>query len=324
MATTSSAMGARQRRASAAGGVPSQPTGDSRKRRDWTPTILLAPAIAYMTVVGFYPLVYSIYISLTNYNPAQGQQGDFIGLDNYVAAFSDGLLWHSLLLTALFTVLSVGISLCLAILLALLFNKQLPGFLFLRTIVLVPMLVTPIAVGIIWRIMMMPEQGLLNFLLGLLGIAKQPWVGSQTSAFASVLLVDIWEWTPFLFIIILAGLRGLPSSPFEAAAIDGATSLRVFFSITLPMLKPVIIIATLLRIIDAARTYDTVFIITRGGPDFATDLASIYLQRVNFQFFDLGYGSALSGIMLIGILIVVLVFVKLSGFLGIVSEKEPA
>jgi len=224
----------------------------------------------------------------------------------------------------LFTVLSVGISLCLAILLALLFNKQLPGFLFLRTIVLVPMLVTPIAVGIIWRIMMMPEQGLLNFLLGLLGIAKQPWVGSQTSAFASVLLVDIWEWTPFLFIIILAGLRGLPSSPFEAAAIDGATSLRVFFSITLPMLKPVIIIATLLRIIDAARTYDTVFIITRGGPDFATDLASIYLQRVNFQFFDLGYGSALSWIMLIGILIVVLVFVKLSGFLGIVSEKEPA
>jgi multiple sugar transport system permease protein len=115
-------MGARQRRASAAGGVPSQPTGDSRKRRDWTPTILLAPAIAYMTVVGFYPRVYSIYISLTNYKPAQGQQGDFIGLDNYVAALSDGLLWHSLLLTALFTVLSVGISLCLAILLALLFN----------------------------------------------------------------------------------------------------------------------------------------------------------------------------------------------------------
>ena len=135
----------------------------------------------------------------------------------------------------------------------------------LRTIVLIPMLVTPIAVGIIWRIMMMPEQGLLNFLLGLLGIAKQPWVGSQTSAFASVLLVDIWEWTPFLFIIILAGLRGLPSSPFEAAAIDGATSLRVFFSITLPMLKPVIIIATLLRIIDAAHLRH-VFIITRGGP----------------------------------------------------------
>src|SRR6185295_7735268 len=225
---------------------------------------------------------------------------------------------------ALFTLLTVSLSLVLAILLALLFNKQLPGFLLLRTIVLIPMLVTPIAVGIIWRIMMNPGHGMLNFLLGFLGIDPQPWFGSRSAAFASVLLVDVWEWTPFLFIIILAGLRGLPTSPFEAAAIDGASSLRIFFNITLPMLRPVIIIAALLRIIDAARTYDTVFIITRGGPDFATDLASIYLQRVNFQFFNLGYGSALSWIMLLAILIVVLFFVRWSGFLGIVSEKEPA
>ncbi len=282
----------------------------SKPRRDWTAKILLAPAVIYMTVVGFYPLVYSLYISFTDYNPVQGRHGTWIGLDNYVTAFSDGQLWHSLLLTGLFTLLSVSLSLVLAILLALLFNKQLPGFLILRTIVLIPMLVTPIAVGIIWRTMMNPEQGLLNFLLGLAGIAPQPWVGSSSSAFASVLLVDVWEWTPFLFIIILAGLRGLPTSPFEAAAIDGAGAFRVFFSITLPMLRPVIIIAALLRIIDAARTYDTVFLLTRGGPDFATDLGSIYLQRINFQFFNLGYGSALSWIVLVAILIVVLVFVK--------------
>ena len=308
----------------AAGAALSGQVSGPRKRRDWTPTVLLAPAVIYMTVVGFYPLVYSIYISLTDYNPAQGQLGAFIGWDNYANAVSDAQLWHSLMLVALFTFLTVSLSLVLAILLALLFNKQLPGFLLLRTIVLIPMLVTPIAVGIIWRIMMNPGHGLLNFLLGFLGIDPQPWFGSRSAAFASVLLVDVWEWTPFLFIIILAGLRGLPTSPFEAAAIDGASSLRIFFNITLPMLRPVIIIAALLRIIDAARTYDTVFIITRGGPDFATDLASIYLQRVNFQFFNLGYGSALSWIMLLAILIVVLFFVKWSGFLGIVSEKEPA
>jgi len=309
---------------SAAGAALSGQVSGPRKRRDWTPTVLLAPAVLYMTVVGFYPLVYSIYISLTDYNPAQGQLGAFIGWDNYANAISDAQLWHSLILMALFTCLGVSLSLFLAILLALLFNKQLPGFLLLRTIVLIPMLVTPIAVGIIWRIMMNPGHGLLNFLLGFLGIDPQPWFGSRSAAFASVLLVDVWEWTPFLFIIILAGLRGLPTSPFEAAAIDGASSLRIFFNITLPMLRPVIIIAALLRIIDAARTYDTVFIITRGGPDFATDLASVYLQRVNFQFFNLGYGSALSWIMLLAILIVVLFFVKWSGFLGIVSEKEPA
>jgi multiple sugar transport system permease protein len=308
----------------AAGAALSGQVSGPRKRRDWTPTVLLAPAVIYMTVVGFYPLAYSIYISLTDYNPAQGQLGAFIGWDNYTNAISDAQLWHSLILMGLFTFISVSLSLFLAILLALLFNKQLPGFLLLRTIVLIPMLVTPIAVGIIWRIMMNPGHGLLNFLLGFLGIDPQPWFGSRSAAFASVLLVDVWEWTPFLFIIILAGLRGLPASPFEAAAIDGASSLRIFFNITLPMLRPVIIIAALLRIIDAARTYDTVFIITRGGPDFATDLASIYLQRVNFQFFNLGYGSALSWIMLLAILIVVLFFVRWSGFLGIVSEKEPA
>jgi multiple sugar transport system permease protein len=149
-------------------------------------------------------------------------------------------------------------------------------------------------------------------------------VSSSSSAFACILLVDVWEWTPFLFIIILAGLRGLPASPFEAAAIDGAGPFRIFFNITLPMLKPVIIIATLLRMIDAARTYDTVYLLTRGGPDFATDLGSIYLQRVNFQFFNLGYGSALSWLMLLAILAVVLLFVRWSGFLRVVSEKEPA
>ena len=301
----------------------SAPSGAPAARRDWTATVLLAPAIVYMAVVGFYPLIYSAYVAFTNYNPVQGRPGAWIGLENFVDAFSDGQFWHALLLTGIFTTLSVGLSLVLAILLALLFNKELPGFLLLRTIVLIPMLVTPIAVGIIWRTMMNPEQGLLNFLLGLLGLDPQPWVGSSATAFASILLVDVWEWTPFIFIIILAGLRGLPASPFEAAAIDGAGAVRVFFSITLPMLRPVIVIATLLRMIDAVRTYDTVFLLTRGGPDFATDLASVYLQRVNFQFFNLGYGAALSWILLLFVILAVLAFVKLTGFLRLVSEKAP-
>jgi multiple sugar transport system permease protein len=316
-------MNASQAREATLGLARSDDTGKAVARRDRTPMVLLAPAVVYMTVVGFYPLVYSAYISFTDYNPVQGRAGSWLGLENYLTALSDGQFWHALFLTGVFTLLSVGISLVLAILLALLFNKELPGFLVLRTIVLVPMLVTPIAVGIIWRTMMNAEHGLLNFLLALIGVEAQPWIGSSSSAFACILLVDIWEWTPFIFIIILAGLRGLPASPFEAAAIDGAGAFRVFFSITLPMLRPVIIIATLLRIIDAARTYDTIFLLTRGGPDFATDLASIYLQRVNFQFFNLGYGSALSWLLLLVILAVVLAFVRLTGFLGIVSEKEP-
>lgn len=295
----------------------------SEARRDWTAVILLAPAVFYMTVVGFYPLVYSAYIAFTDYNPVQGRPGAWVGFANFTNAAWDGQFWHALYLTAVFTVLSVGISLVLAILLALLFNKQLPGFMLLRTVNLIPMLITPIAVGIIWRTMMNPEQGLLNYLLTLASLPEQPWASSSQTAFACILLIDIWEWTPFIFIIVLAGLRGLPASPFEAAAIDGAGSFRVFFALTLPMLKPVILIATLLRMIDAARTYDTVYLLTRGGPNFATDLASIYLQRVNFQFFNLGYGSALSWILLLITLGVTLLFVRFSGLVSIVSEREP-
>ncbi len=288
-----------------------------------TGLVLLAPTLLIMTVVGFFPLVHSLYTSFTGYRPTEPDryQG-FVGLTNYARGLTDPQFLHSVFLTCLFTVISVAASLVLAILLALLFNKRLPGFTLLRTIILIPMLITPIAVGITWRIMMMPDLGVLNYFLGLVGIAPWHWAGSRGSALASVLLVDIWQWTPFMFIIIFAGLSALPKSPFEAAAIDGASPLQSFFLVTLPMLKPVIVIASLLRLVDAMRTYDTVYTITRGGPDFATDLISVYLQRVNFRFFDLGYGAALSWMALVVILAVVLIFVHFTGFMRLVAEKE--
>jgi multiple sugar transport system permease protein len=301
-------------------------TGAATARRageKYVPWMLLAPTMIIMTLVGFFPLVHSLYISMTSYRPTEiDKPQGFVGLDNYVRAFSDPLFGHSLLLTGLFTGLSVGLSLVLAVLLAALFNLRLPGFVAMRTIVLIPMLITPIAVGITWRIMMMPDLGVLNFLLAMLGIPPQPWANSATSALMAMVLVDVWQWTPFMFIIIFAGLRALPRSPFEAAAIDGAGPIRTFFSVTLPMLRPVIVVAVLLRVIDAIRTYDTVYIITRGGPDFASDLVSVYLQRANFKFFDLGYGAAISWLTLIAILAIVLIFVRLTGFMKLLADKE--
>lgn len=292
----------------------------SDKLTSW---LLLAPVLTIMTVVGIYPLIHSIYISLTSLRPTEADKPQgFVGLSNYVEAFSDARFGHSIIITAEFTILSVCLSLVFAILLSLLFNLRLRGFLLMRTIVLVPMLITPIAVGITWRIMMMPDLGVLNFILGLVGIPPQPWASSRNSALAAMLLLDVWQWTPFMFIVIFAGLRALPKSPFEAAAIDGAGPLRTFFFVTLPMLKPVIVVASLLRIIDAMRTFDTVYIITRGGPAFSTDLISVYLQRVNFKFFDLGYGAALSWLTLIAVLIVVVIFAHLTGFLKLLAEKE--
>lgn len=298
-------------------------TSAKRAGEKWAPWVLLAPTLVIMNVVGIYPLLHSLYISLTGAKPTDpnAYQG-FVGLKNYAEVVSDGQFWHAVLVTGGFTALSVVSSLVLAVLMAILFNRPLPGFVLMRSLILIPMLVTPIAVGLIWRIMMMPELGVLNYLFGYVGLGPYQWGSSRGSALASVVLVDVWQWTPFMFIIIFAGLKSLPRSPFESAQIDGASGWQTFWQVTVPMLKPVIVIAVLLRLIDAIRTYDTIYIITRGGPDFATDVVSIYLQRVNFRFFDLGYGSALSWVTMLLILAVVLIFVNLSGFLRIVNEKE--
>jgi len=285
--------------------------------------MMLAPTMIIMTVVGIFPLIHSLYISLTGYRPTDPDkyQG-YVGLANYATALTDPQFLYSVFLSLVFTALSVSVSLVVAVLLAVLFNQRLPGFTLLRTVIIIPMLITPIAVGITWRIMMMPDLGVLNYLAGFVGMPPLSWASAKSSALASVLLIDVWQWTPFMFLIVFAGLSALPRSPFEAASIDGASPVQTFFSITLPMLKPVIVIAALLRIVDAMRTYDTIYIITRGGPDFATDLPSIFLQRVNFRFFNLGYGAATSWLILLVILFVVLLFVNLTGFMKLVAEKE--
>ncbi|HLB07172.1 MAG TPA: sugar ABC transporter permease [Alphaproteobacteria bacterium] len=289
------------------------------------PWLLLAPSFIVLFAVGVYPLLYSLWISLHDYHPTNPSfpQG-FIGLDNYVKAFGDEQALHALGLTALFTFASVSLSLITGLGLALLLNARLPGLALIRALVLIPMLVTPIVVGITWRIMFNSELGVVNYLTGLVGLAPQPWLGSEQQALACVIFVDVWEWMPFMFLILFAGLRSLPKSPFEAAAIDGAGRFRVFFSITLPMLQPVIVLAVLLRGVDAARTFDQVFMMTRGGPNLVTDFASLYLQRVNFKFFDVGYGAALSWLFLLLLLLAVIAFIRYTGFVRHVAQEAPA
>lgn len=309
-----------------AAAATSAPTGSRKAQRageKWAPWLLLAPTLIIMNVVGVYPLLHSLYISFTGLRPTNPTQHQgWVGFENYAKALSDEQFWHSIAVTGLFTASSVMLSLILAISMALLFNRKLPGIIIMRSLILIPMLITPIAVGLTWRIMMMPDLGVLNYLLSFIGVDPWLWASSRQTAMISMILVDVWQWTPFMFIIIFAGVKSLPASPFESAKIDGAGPIMTFWQITLPMLKPVIVIATLLRLLDAIRTYDTVYIVTRGGPDFATDLISVYLQRINFRFFDLGYGAAASWLILIFVMIVVLIFVNLTGFLKTVNEKE--
>ncbi|MEE9299908.1 MAG: sugar ABC transporter permease [Alphaproteobacteria bacterium] len=290
-------------------------------RERYGPWLMLTPCFIVLFVVGIYPLGYSLWISLNAYHPTNPSfpQG-FILFENYVTAFFDERARHALGVTALFTFSSVSLSLVLGMGIALLFNIRLPGVAIARALILIPMLVTPIAVGITWRIMYNPELGVINYLLRLVGLPGQGWLGSMNQALLSVIIVDVWQWTPFMFLILFAGVRSLPKSPFEAAAIDGAARWQTFLYVTLPMMRPVIVLAVLLRAVDSVRTFDQIFMMTRGGPNLVTDLASVYLQRVNFKFFDIGYGAALSWAFLILLLAAVIAFIRYTGFLRRATE----
>ena len=286
------------------------------------PWLLLAPCLTVLFLVGIFPLCYSLWVSFTAYHPTNPSFDEgFVFLDNYIAIFSDAQALNALVMTTIFTVGSVTASLILGLLLAFLFNQDLPGAAVIRTLLLIPMLVTPLAVGITWRIMYYPDTGVINYLLNLVNMPMQPWLSSTGQALMSVIIVDVWQWTPFMFLILYAGLRSSPRSPMEAAAIDGASRWQSLVYVKLPMLKPIIVLAVLLRSIDAVRTFDQVFMMTRGGPNLATDLVSLYLQRVNFKFFDLGYGAALSWMFLIVLAITVMVFLKRTGFMKFISAK---
>lgn len=292
-------------------------------RERFTPWILLAPSFIVLLAVGVYPLLYSLWVSLRSYFPTSPTVANkFIFLANYRAAFEDPVARHALQVTALFTLFTVGISLILGLGLALLLNQRLRGLAVARTMLLIPIMVTPIAVGITWRILYNPELGVFNYLLSLVRLPDQQWLGSTSQALPSIVIMDVWQWTPFMFLILFAGLRSLPQSPFEAASIDGASAWQIFRSVTLPMLRPVILLAILLRSVDAVRMFDQVFIMTRGGPNLATDLASVYLYRVNFKFYNIGYGAALSWGFLLLLLLTVLVFIRYTGFLRKEAEEK--
>jgi len=285
---------------------------EPRRIERWAPWLLLAPCFAVILLVGIYPLLYSLWVSFTAYHPTNPSfPSGFVLFDNYAAMFGDARAVHSLTLTLLFASADVTATLVLGLGMALAFSRDWPGLPVMRAVVLIPMFIAPIAVGITWRIMYHPDLGILNYMLSQAGWGRPDWLGAPGNAFWAVLLVDVWQWTPFMFLILFAGLRSLPRSPIEAASIDGANAWQLFVLVKLPLLRPVIALAVILRFIDAFRTFDQVFMMTRGGPNHATDLMSIYLHRVNFKFFDIGYGSALSWSFLAVLLIITVSFLRL-------------
>jgi len=254
--------------------------------------LLLAPAVLLLLGLTVYPMIYAITVSLS------GRRG--ISLENFLRLAEDGFFLRSLLWTLAYTAVCLAIEFGLGLALALLLNTGVRGRSLFRSILLLPMMLPPIVVAVIWRLMFNQDFGVINGGLRQLGfdISSLTWQASPTLAMFSVIVVDVWQWTPFIFLILLAGLQAIPEDPYEAAQIDGASRWQIFRDITFPLLKPAVLIALLLRTMDLFRTFDQIYILTDGGPGFATETISLYIYKTAYRFRDFGYAIAMSFVML--------------------------
>jgi len=270
--------------------------------------LFLAPALIILVSVIIYPLLSSLNLSL--HTAKYGRIRSFVGLNNYIQVFQDDLFLKSMKNTLCFTFVAVPLEFLIGFGLALLLNREMRFRGLIRTLFLIPMLMTPVVVGLTWRMLYNVQYGLLNYCLSLMRLEKLGWVSSTSLALFSLAITDIWQWTPFMFIILLAGLQTLPRPLYEAANIDGASKFQSFRYVTLPMLKLIIMVAILIRTIDALKILDKVYTLTWGGPGSATETISYYIYRVGFKYFNLGYAAALSFILVIIMSILAQLFIK--------------
>jgi multiple sugar transport system permease protein len=255
------------------------------------PYLLIAPALLLVLAVVVYPLIDGIRTSTGFYRFGRRLRG--VGLDNYRQALDDPTFRDALWVTAKFVFLAVALETILGLALALLCAREVRFIRVVRASLIVPMIVTPVVVGIVFRLIYASDVGLLSALAQGVGLSPPEILGQETPAFLGLVLLDVWEWTPLMFLILLAGIQSLPVEPFEAARVDGAGAWRTFLDHTLPMLKPVLLVAIVLRTIDALTTFDQVYVLTHGGPGTATQLVSIYGYDTFFRFQQFGYAAAM-------------------------------
>lgn len=272
-----------------------------------TPYMFLAPAVVILVIALLYPIGYMIYASFLDWNPSQRiGEAEFVGARNYINLLSDESFRESMFVTLKFAAIVVSVEMVVGVGLALLLDRNIRGMSVLRTLFILPMMIAPIVVGLMWRYMYHPTVGIFNRTLKSLGFEPIPWLSDGSWAFASVIIADVWQWTPFIFILSLAALQSLPRSALEAARIDGATGWQQIIHIKLPLMMPVLIVTCLLRLIDAFKVLEVVLVLTNGGPGLSTEILSLRISRTASEFRELGEAAAMSNYLLILLLVLTL------------------
>jgi len=274
--------------------------------------IFMLPSLIALMLVLAVPLVYSMITSFFDTNLKYRGLGDFVGLQNYIEVLKDTYFLDSVKTTVIFTVCVVILEFLTGLGIALLLNNIRKARNFFFTIIIVPMMITPIAVGLIWRLLLHSDLGIVNYVLSLIGITGKAWLADSAIALKTVMFIDIWQNVPYMVLVILAGLVTLPTEPYEAAAIDGASRLQSFFNLTVPMMIPTFSVVLLLRTITALKTYDLIFVLTRGGPGTTTEVISYHIYQQAFRYLEIGKASAMSYLLLLMIVPVAFLFIRIS------------
>lgn len=269
--------------------------------------IFIAPTAVILSFFILYPLIFSLVISFYAYTFVSPGFDTFVGLTNYLIILKDKYFWNSLFIILKFVGLVVPLEFLVGFTIALLLNRKIKLKSFFYAILVIPMLISPVAVALMWRMLLHPQLGIVNYMLSLFKVQPVNWLGSSKTAFLTIVMVDIWQSFSFTMLILLAGLVSLPKEPYQAVKIDGASTTQTFFFITLPLMKPVIFVALLLRAIFAFKTFDLVYIMTGGGPGVSTDILSYYIYRSAFMGLDLASAAA-SSLILLGIVMVFILF----------------
>jgi multiple sugar transport system permease protein len=277
------------------------------------PYLLVAPTLLFLVTVFLYPVLYSLYLSTRQMQLFEfSTGGKFAGAANYLAAIRDPLVWNALAQTSVFVVGAVALELGLGLLIALFLNQRLPGRRFLRAVALFPLMLTPVVLGITFRILFNYSYGIVNYALDRVGVDPVVWLASTPWAMIAVIATDVWNQTPFVTLLLLAGLQSIPEEYYEAARVDGAGATLRFLHVTLPLLAPVVFVAIFWRFVATFRVFDIVFVMTGGGPAESTETLSILVNKLAFSYGQLGYSATVAVGMVLFMATVAVVYYRAS------------
>jgi multiple sugar transport system permease protein len=254
----------------------------------------LLPALIVISIIVIFPILYNLLMSMNFWFAGDPAGPKWVGFKNYLDMLGDERFFNSLRVTVLFTAGALFCQVILGVALAIYFHKKFFGKEIVKTIFLFPIAATPVAVSLIWGMMFNYDLGVINQLLSIAGIEPQLWLADPDMVIPSLIITDTWQWTPLVMLIVLSGLESLPDEPFESAYVDGANMFRIIYHITIPMVRPTIITAVMIRSIDAIKTFDLIYVMTQGGPDIASENLNLYIFQKGFSYFRMGSASAMA------------------------------